>query len=111
VILRARAAGGIERDRPVGTSEHTDRASDILRRERVSVVVGTRVTFCGEIVSGVERRRYRREITTCVFDVRKKGDPGWQSKETSPKTRNASNWVASKGDASYKYAPQVRNYQ
>jgi hypothetical protein len=42
-ILRARAAGGGERDRPVGTSEHTDRASDLLRRERASVVVGTGV--------------------------------------------------------------------
>jgi hypothetical protein len=30
----------------------------------------------------------------------KKGDPGWQSKETSPKTRDTSNWVASKGDTS-----------
>jgi hypothetical protein len=41
-ILRARAAGGGERDRPAGTSEHTDRASDLLRRERerASVVVG-----------------------------------------------------------------------
>jgi hypothetical protein len=43
-ILRERAAGGGERDRPAGTSEHTDRASDLLRRERVSVVVGTGVT-------------------------------------------------------------------
>jgi hypothetical protein len=24
------------------------------------------------------------EITACVSDVRKKGDPGWQSKETHP---------------------------
>jgi hypothetical protein len=39
-ILRARAAGGSERDRPAGRSEHTDRASDLLRRERASVVVG-----------------------------------------------------------------------
>jgi hypothetical protein len=43
-ILRARAAGGGERDRPAGTSEHIDRASDLLRRERererASVVVG-----------------------------------------------------------------------
>jgi hypothetical protein len=39
-ILRARAAGGGERDRPAGTSEHTDRASDLPRRERASVVVG-----------------------------------------------------------------------
>jgi hypothetical protein len=34
------AAGGGERDRTVGTSEHTDRANDLLRRERVCVVVG-----------------------------------------------------------------------
>jgi hypothetical protein len=42
-ILRARAAGDGEWDRPAGTSEHTDRASDLLRRERASVVVGTGV--------------------------------------------------------------------
>jgi hypothetical protein len=42
-ILRARAAGDGEQDRPAGTSEHTDRASDLLRRERASVVVGTGV--------------------------------------------------------------------
>jgi hypothetical protein len=44
-ILRARAAGGGERDRTAGISEHTDRASDLLRRERErsSVVVGTGV--------------------------------------------------------------------
>jgi hypothetical protein len=41
VILIERAAGDDERDRPTGTSEHTDRASDLLRRERASVVVGT----------------------------------------------------------------------
>jgi hypothetical protein len=34
----------------------------------------------------------------------KKDDPRWQSNETSPKTRHASNWVASKGDTSYKHA-------
>jgi hypothetical protein len=32
-ILRARAAGGSERGKPVGTSEERDRASDLLRRE------------------------------------------------------------------------------
>jgi hypothetical protein len=42
-ILRARAAGGGERDRPVGTSEHTDRTSGLLRRETASVIVGTGV--------------------------------------------------------------------
>jgi hypothetical protein len=34
--LRVRVAGGGEQDRPAGTSEHTDRASDLLRRERES---------------------------------------------------------------------------
>jgi hypothetical protein len=33
VILRAHAAGGGERGRPVGTSEQRDRASDLLRKE------------------------------------------------------------------------------
>jgi hypothetical protein len=42
-ILRARAACGGEQDRPAGTSEHTDRVSDLLRRERAGVVVGTGV--------------------------------------------------------------------
>jgi hypothetical protein len=42
-ILRAPAAGGGEQDRPAGTSEHIDRAIDLLRRERASVVVGTGV--------------------------------------------------------------------
>jgi hypothetical protein len=32
-ILRACATGGGKLDRPAGTSEHTDRASDLLRRE------------------------------------------------------------------------------
>jgi hypothetical protein len=32
-ILRAGVAGGGEQDRPVGTSEQRDRASDLLRRE------------------------------------------------------------------------------
>jgi hypothetical protein len=40
----------------------------------------------------------------------KKGDPGCQSKETSPKTRDASNLVSNKGNASYKHASLVRNY-
>jgi hypothetical protein len=42
-ILKARAASGGERDRSAGTSEHTHRASDLLRRERASVVVRTGV--------------------------------------------------------------------
>jgi hypothetical protein len=101
------------RDRPAGTSEHTDQASDLLRRERerVSVVVRIGVAICEERASGVGRRRQRRAITMCVSDVRKKGDPGWQSKETSPKTRDTSNWVASRGDTSYKHASLVRNYR
>jgi hypothetical protein len=76
VILRARAAGGGEWNGPVGTSEHTNRASDLLRRERASVVVVTGVAFYGERASGVGKRRHRRAITMCVSDVRKKGDPG-----------------------------------
>jgi hypothetical protein len=68
------AAGGGEQDRPAGTSERIDRASDLLRREREreSVVVGIGVTFCRERESGVVRRRHRRTITRCVSDVRKK---------------------------------------
>jgi hypothetical protein len=44
------------------------------------------------------------------FRCEKKGDPGWQSKETIPKTRDASNWVSNKGDASYRHASPMRNY-
>jgi hypothetical protein len=66
MILRARAAGGDEQDRPAGTSERTDRASDLLMRERASVVVGTGVTFCGERASGVGRRRHRRDNNMCL---------------------------------------------
>jgi hypothetical protein len=47
VILRAHAAGGGKRDKPARTSEYTDRASDLLRRERASVVVVTGVALCG----------------------------------------------------------------
>jgi hypothetical protein len=111
VILRARAAGGGERDWSAGTSDNTDQASDLLRRDRASVVVRIGVAFCGEKLSGVGRRRHGRAITTCVSDVRKNGDPGWQSKEMSPKTRDASNWVNSKGDTSYKHASPLRNYR
>jgi hypothetical protein len=32
----------------MGSSEHTNQESDLLRRERASVVVGTGVAFCGE---------------------------------------------------------------
>jgi hypothetical protein len=110
-ILRAHVAGGGEQDRPAGTDEHTDQASDLLRREGASVVVGIGVAFCGERVSCVKRRRHIRAIITCVSDVRKKCDLGWQSKETSSKTRDTSNWVASKGEASYKHASLVRNYR
>jgi hypothetical protein len=81
-----------------------------MRRERVSVVVGTGVAFCGERASGVGRRRHRLSITTCVSDV-KKGDPGWQSKEMSPKTRDTSNLVVSKGDTSYNLASLVQIYR
>jgi hypothetical protein len=49
-----------------------------------------------ERASGVGRIRHRRAITSCLSDVRKKGDPGWQSKETSVKTQDTSNWVPAK---------------
>jgi hypothetical protein len=81
-ILRARAAGDDERDRPAGTSEHTNRASDLLRRERererVLLSEQEWPSFCGERASGVERIRQRHtdEITTCVSDVRKKATLG-----------------------------------
>jgi hypothetical protein len=49
-ILRARVAGGGEQDRPTGTSEHTDRVSDILMRERERVLLSEREwpSFCRE---------------------------------------------------------------
>jgi hypothetical protein len=79
-ILRGRVAGGGERDRPAGTSEHTDRASDLMRRERARVLLSEQEwpSFCGERASGVERIRHRPidEITTCVSDVRKKATLG-----------------------------------
>jgi hypothetical protein len=93
-ILRARSASGGKRDRPAGTSEHTDQASDLLRRERASVVVGTGVAFCGERASGVGRRRHRRD-NNMRLRCEKKRRP----------------WVAIKGDASYKHASLVRNFR
>jgi hypothetical protein len=58
-ILRARAVGGSDWDRPAGTSEQTNRASDLLRRERERVLLLEQKwpSFCGERVSGVERIR------------------------------------------------------
>jgi hypothetical protein len=86
-ILKARAAGGGERDRPAGTSEHTDRASDLLRRERERerVLLSEQVwpSFCGERASGVKRIRHRRDNNMCLR-CEKKCDPRRQSKETHP---------------------------
>jgi hypothetical protein len=76
VILRACEASGGERGRPTGTSKQRDQASDLLRRERESIVVETRVAFWGERVSGVGRRRQRRAITTGISDVTKKATLG-----------------------------------
>jgi hypothetical protein len=39
--------------------------------------------FCGERASGVERIRHRRD-NNMRLRCEKKGDPGWQSKETHP---------------------------
>jgi hypothetical protein len=86
VILSSRAAGGDERHRPVGISEQRDRASDLLRRES---------ECCCRNGSGLLRREskwhWKEKIETSNNNVRlrceKKGDPGWQSKETSTKTQ------------------------
>jgi hypothetical protein len=79
-ILRLRATGGGERDRPTWTCEHTDQASDLLRgeRERVLLLKQEWPSFCGERASGVKRIRHRHtdEITTHVSDVRKKATLG-----------------------------------
>jgi hypothetical protein len=93
-----RAAGGGERDRPAGTSEHTDRASDLLRRERerASVVVRTGVAFCGERASCVKRIRHKRD-NNMHLRCEKKGDPGWQSKETHPTSMGLQYEIISNG--------------
>jgi hypothetical protein len=99
-ILRAHAADGGERDRPAGTFEHTDRASDLLRRERerererVLLSEQEWTSFCGERASGVERIRHRRD-NNMRLRCEKKRQP----------------WVAIKGDASYKHASPVRTYR
>jgi hypothetical protein len=78
-ILKARAIGGGERDRPAGTSEHTDRACDLLRREREcfcrngSDLLRKESEWC-------RKERQRRAITTCVSDVRKKATLGGNQK-------------------------------
>jgi hypothetical protein len=80
-ILRARAAGSGERGRPAGTSEHTDRASDLLRRdiERVLLLELEWPSFCGERASGVERiRQTQRRDNNMRLQCEKKGDPGCQ---------------------------------
>jgi hypothetical protein len=76
VILRARTAGGGEQDRPVGTSEHIDRVSDLLRRESECCSRNRSGLPRRERVSGVGRRRQRRAITMCISDVRKKATLG-----------------------------------
>jgi ribosome assembly protein YihI (activator of Der GTPase) len=83
MILRALVAVGGERDRPAGKSEHTDRVSDLLRGES---------ECCCRNRSGLLRREsewcWKEKTETSNNNVRlrceKKGDPRWQSKETSP---------------------------
>jgi hypothetical protein len=72
-----RVAGSGERDWSAGTSENTDRVSDLLKRERerASVVIGIGVAFCGERASGVGRIRHRRD-NNMHLRCEKKGDPG-----------------------------------
>jgi putative aminopeptidase FrvX len=65
-----------------GTSEHTDRASDFLRRERESECCCRNRSGLASVErereSGVERiiHIHTDEITTCVSDVRKKATLG-----------------------------------
>jgi hypothetical protein len=74
VILRARTAGGGEWDRPVGTSEHTNRASELLRRERV--LLSEQEWPSTERERVVSEGEDTDEITMCVSDVRKKATLG-----------------------------------
>jgi hypothetical protein len=62
-------------------------------------------SFCGGRASGVERIRHRHtdEITTCISDVRKKGDPGCQSKETHPECVSSTNLSVTDFIAHYQY--------
>jgi hypothetical protein len=81
-ILRARAAGGGERDRPTGTFEHTNRASDLPRRESECCCRNRTGLASVESASDVERIRHRHTdaITTCFSDVRKKATLGANQK-------------------------------
>jgi hypothetical protein len=79
VILRVRAAGGGERDRPAGTSKHTDRASDLVMREREQVLLSEQ-----EWPSAERERVVYRPDNNMRLRCDKKGDPGWQSKESHP---------------------------
>jgi hypothetical protein len=84
-ILRARAAGGSERDRPAGTFEHTDRASDLLRsecccRNRSGLGSAERESkWCRKDKTQTHRRDNNMRLR-----CEKKGDPRCQSKETHP---------------------------
>jgi hypothetical protein len=109
MILRARAAGGGEQDRPVGTSEHIDRVSDLLRRES---------ECCSQNRSGLPRResewcpKEKTETSNNNVHLRceEKGDPGWQSRETSPKTRVYLIGSLAKETHPNKHVSPVRNY-
>jgi hypothetical protein len=104
-----RATSGGERDRPVGTSEHIDRASDLLRRES---------ECCCRNRSGLLRRESewcrKKKTETSNNKVRlrceKRGDRGWQSKEASPETRVYPIGTPAKETYPNKHASLVRNY-
>jgi hypothetical protein len=76
VSLRTRAADDGEWDRPAGTSEHTDRASDLLRRERENECCCRNRSGLLQRESEWCRKDKTDEITTCVSDVRKKATLG-----------------------------------
>jgi hypothetical protein len=109
-ILRARATGGGEWDRPAGTSEHTDQASDLLRKESECCCRNR-----SDLLWRESERCQKKKTETGNNNVRlwceKKGNLGWQSKETSPKT-----WVYLIGSQAKethpnKHASPVRNYR
>jgi hypothetical protein len=109
VILRARTTGGDKRDRPAGTCEHTDRASDLLRKES---------ECCCRNGSGLPRRVSewcRKEKTKTSnnnihLQLRNKSDPRWQPKETCPKTRVCPTGSPAKETHPNKHVSPLRNY-
>jgi hypothetical protein len=86
VILRVRTAGGGERDRPAGTSEHTDRASDLLRRVSECCCRNGSGLLCRES-EWCRKEKTETSNNNVRLRCEKRGVPGWQSNEKSHKIR------------------------